>query len=173
MHRKLIMTKTSLFLLFQLINLNNIVAQKKTIKNDSYENWTTLKDMEWNVSSLISNDGKYIAYKYGAPKTGDFIVIRSTDNIYKKEFKVEEPTEASFTGDSRKVMLKLPGDSLGILTLGSDSIIYIKDVSSFSAPLGGNGKWLAFINSEKELTVKNLISGSEKNTVKLRSINLI
>ena len=51
---------------------------------------------------------------------------------------------AIITDDSRMAIFTKPGDSLGIVVLGTDHCEYIPNVGSHKSPKGDNSKWLAY-----------------------------
>jgi len=147
------------FLIYFFTLSNLLIAQKKSIDNFSYQTWASLKEIDFNKSSIVSNDGKYLIYKY-AVFNRNFLVLQSIDGRYKKEF--PEPIKASFTTDSRRLIILLQKDSLAILSLGTSKIIYISDATSYAIPKMGNGQWLAYRKkSNSELIIKNLFTGED------------
>jgi dienelactone hydrolase len=142
-----------------------LFSQKKIIDNYSSENWIRLKEMKHNVSSIISNDGQYVAYKYDSKEMKSVLVIQSINGVYKKE--LQNVSEVAITEDSKKLICILVHDSLAILTLGTSDIHYIRNVKSFTLSTDENGKWLAYqlTDSNNTLVLKDLSSDYEKNYI--------
>jgi dienelactone hydrolase len=77
-------------------------AQKKLITNESYRTWVYLYP-DYN----ISNNGCALWYRYGAPLTGDILVLQSS---FKKEF--PKGFQPVFTADNQWLYFRLPGNVL-------------------------------------------------------------
>jgi dipeptidyl aminopeptidase/acylaminoacyl peptidase len=133
----------------------SIQAQKKAIDHSVYDQWQSLGER------LISSNGRYAAYTVN-PQEGDgVLVVQSLDKQYQKTFPrgynvvlTEDSRYAIFrirplfkeTREARikkKLPADMPKDSLGILLLGTDSIIKIARVKSFKTPEEGSG-WVAY-----------------------------
>jgi dienelactone hydrolase len=150
------------FILFFLGCMSSY-AQKKLIGNDTYKAWPILKDFGYQRSSILSNDGKYIVYKYGSETKGDFLGVQAINGSYKIDLQTSSD-DPIITEDNKKLIFKSPGDSLNILTLGGTGCSSIKDVISFSVPRNGEGQWLAYQMSkpQKEVVLTNLFTRVEK-----------
>ncbi|SFD20618.1 Prolyl oligopeptidase family protein [Chitinophaga sp. CF118] len=102
-------------------------AQKKLVTNDSYLTWQYLYP-DYN----ISNNGQYIWYRYGAPATGDFLVLQTTDGNNKHIF--PQGFQPAFTDSN--LIFRLPGDTLVIQAMNNTAPQFITDVISYT--LAGN-----------------------------------
>jgi dipeptidyl aminopeptidase/acylaminoacyl peptidase len=157
-------------------------AQKKNISLESVENWISLKNIKTEVSSLVTNNGKYLAYEYGSPEAIDnnsTLVIQSIDGKYKQEFKnrpfcrISEPVaKIAFTQDDKHAIFMLGGDTLAILRLGTTNIRFITKVNSFELPEKCNGRWLAYVEAgdKEELNIVDLFHDLQKKRLKIDSV---
>ncbi|PWV54539.1 S9 family peptidase [Chitinophaga sp. S165] len=96
-------------------------SQKPAITNDTYRTWTRL-----SPDYGIRNDGRYLWYQYGAPATGEILVLRTVDTSLYREF--PRGFNPAFTG--QRFLFQLPGDTLAIFS--SDSIMYLPGVSTYT-----------------------------------------
>ena len=149
------MGKHFFFITLLLLSLQGL-AQKKPLDHSVYDGWQSIGE------KAISNNGKYVVYTIN-PQEGDgTLVIQSSDGKYKKE--VPRGYRASITEDNlfvvflikpffkeiREAKIKkkkpeeMPKDSLGIISLGKDSIIKRPGVKTYKAPEKAAG-WLAYL----------------------------
>ena len=143
----------AILLLFSISG--NVIAQKKPLTHAVYDSWQSIGER------YISNDGKFVAYTI-TPQEGDgTLVIQASDKSYKKE--IPRGYNATITEDSRYVIFRIkpffkdtrearikkkkpedmPKDSLGIMELGTDSILKVARVKSYKTPEKGAG-WIAY-----------------------------
>lgn len=136
-------------------------AQKKAIDHSVYDQWQNLGER------TLSHNGQYAAYAVN-PQEGDgVLVIQGLNQSYKKE--IPRGYNVVLTSDSRyavfrirplfketrearikkKLPADMPKDSLGILLLGTDSLVKIPRVKSYKTPEEGSD-WLAY-HVEKSL----------------------
>jgi len=155
------------FLILLLLHCELILnAQKPVIDTSVFEKWPSL--INPSTSSLenpsICNNGTYVSYwitnqaaKYPT------LILQSTTNNWKKEI-ISTQEKTYFTADNRKIIVKLPGDSLCIITLGKDAIEFIPFVRSFNVARNGTNEWLAYqVNSpENPLIIRNLQTDKSK-----------
>src|SRR5687767_7331389 len=141
--------------LCSLIIVTIASAQKKPLDHSVYDHWESIGER------VISNDGQFIAYTI-QPQEGDGrLIIQSADNRYKKE--IPRGYNVTITDDNRYVIFRIrpffkdtrdarikkkrpdemPKDSLGLLTLGQDSIIKVPRVKAYKVPEKGSG-WVAY-----------------------------
>ncbi|MEP7163753.1 MAG: prolyl oligopeptidase family serine peptidase [Ferruginibacter sp.] len=150
---------------------------KKPIDHTVYDGWRSVGDR------LISNDGNYVVYNINAQEGDGELVIQHIKTKQKKM--IPRGYAAVITDDSRYAVFKIkplyqdtrqakikkksaddmPRDSLGIVTLGEDSVIKITRVRSFKTPLKAAG-WLAY-QMEKTLPDTSK-SKSQPDSVKAR-----
>ncbi len=147
----------SLIILFVFTG-SNIAAQKRPLTHDDIESWNRITER------VISSDGNWIAYKT-EPWRGDSKIYLYNKNGEKK-FESICGTDIKITDDSRFMLftmqtayeevreLKLkktkeedmPGDVLGIYTIGTGIIDSIKDFKSYKIP----EEWAAYIAYQLE-----------------------
>ena len=130
-------------------------AQKKPLDHSVYDSWQSIGER------AISNDGKFVVYVVN-PQEGDgSLYIQATDNSFKKE--IPRGYNATISEDSKYVIFRIrpqfkdvrdarikkkkpedmPKDSLGVFTLGKDSILKIARVKGYKMPEKGTG-WVAY-----------------------------
>lgn len=128
---------------------------KPSINNETHLDWFALKDIAHNISSINSNDGKYIGYRYGSDKKSS-IMIRSVSGDYHKEF--VEPVQFGFTNDNKRFIVLTQENNLEIYNLSTKKKIDFSDVELFKLPKNGIGKWLVFNyhNIKREIVLLNL-----------------
>src|SRR2546425_7517951 len=82
------------------------------------------------AQSSISNNGRYVCVSEDKTmdQTGRTLVIQSTTGSWKKEIK--SGSNAQFVSNSKEIVYKI-GDSLVVLTLGTDKRVNISDVVSY------------------------------------------
>lgn len=141
--------------------IGTLCAQKKTITNESYQTWTELKEMGHAKPCMITNDGKYIAYQYQAGNDR-ILVVQAMKGSYRKETRSSYFAKAAFTEDSKKIIW-LQGDSLCILSLGTQQFSVKSSVREFSIPPSVETKYLGYTRSgpQKEFVLLDLVSGGE------------
>ncbi len=145
------------YIVFILINLSeSLFAQKKPLDFSTPESWPIIE------SPAISNNGKYISYTIAIHSKGNNYIVQAIDHSWKKE--IAGIVNASFTADSRILIFRNLGDSLGIEELGTENIRYITNVEDFRIPQEGNGQWLFYQKKDpgKTLVVRNLFNSEEK-----------
>ncbi len=146
-------------LLFILLSYGSslLLAQKKLVDFSTPSVWPELE------AKAISNDGAYMTYTITSPLTGTNLIVQSTDRDWKKELKGS--SECMFTEDSRRLIFKNSGDSLGILDLNEDRLKYMERVGDYKTPKEGNGRWIAFKLKQptNELMLLDLYRGNEKH----------
>lgn len=126
-----------------LISLSAISQEKKTIDQTDYKRWKTIK------TTIISNDGKYIAYETAPEKGDSYLYIyntetEKTDSIHRGvspefsgsssylAFKIKPGVDTLRTCELEKIKKsKWPKDSLGIYVLSNDSLIKLPKLGSF------------------------------------------
>jgi len=150
--------RKTLLLLFSVFIFLNASAQKiakKPLDNTVFDGWQSISNQH------ISNNGKWIFYVV-KPQQGDAVlVITNTTNTTK--IKISRADTASFSNDSRfvtflirpfykaireakikkKKQADFPKDTLGIITLGSQSITKVPAIRSFK--LSANAPVVAYL----------------------------
>jgi len=131
-------------------------CQKPPVDTSDFDTWPMV------ATPSLSNDGKFATYQVlHQPRSSSSFVIRSIRTKWKYILK---GIYGVFTPDSRFVVFRNEGDSLGILMLGRDSIEYINGVAAYRIPQTGNGSWIAYdmIGDKKKLIIRNLITRQER-----------
>lgn len=143
-----------LFIL-NVIGFQSMSQSKKSITHDVYDGWKSISER------MISNDGKYIVYNVN-PQEGDGeLVIQQPATQYKKI--IPRGYSAVISNDSRYLICKIkpvfqvlrqarikkkktdemPKDSLCLVELGTDSVLYVGRVKSYKKP-EKEGAWVAW-----------------------------
>jgi len=133
--------KQLLFILLFLTSIQFASAQKKIIDKDVCDNWVSLQELGRD-GSIISSDGRFIAYQYGSKKEGNTLVVQELKGPYKVTF--PGAGKIAFTADDQRMVVLLPTNDLVIQTLGKHDPINIKRVESFILPEIGNGRFLLY-----------------------------
>ncbi len=148
------MVKILLLLFVFWANLLN-AQNKKPLNHSVYDGWKSAGER------AISNDGNYIVYAINAQEGDGELVIQNIATGYKKiiargydavitednayaVFKIKPPYANTRQAKIKKKKPEdMPKDSLGIVVLGTDSVITFSRVKSFKTPQKGSG-WLAY-----------------------------
>jgi dipeptidyl aminopeptidase/acylaminoacyl peptidase len=132
-----------------------VVAQKPAIDYSAMDTWPIISPR------LISNDGNFICYTSETGRTGLELVVQSTRSSWKKV--IERADVELFTEDSRYLVYRNGGDSLGLIDLYNDRVSIIPGTRSFKIPSEGSGSWLAYQLKEGagDLVLRNLAKGAE------------
>jgi dipeptidyl aminopeptidase/acylaminoacyl peptidase len=175
--------RTYILVFFLLFSFEFLLAQKKPLDHSVYDSWQSIGER------MISSDGRWVVYTV-CPQEGDTtLVIQQSTNGYKKE--IPRGSGAVITEDSRFVIFKIrpfqkdlrdariknkkpdemPKDSLGIATLGQESVMKIAKVRTFKTPEKASG-WVAYwfekskdaaANTDAgDLGLKNLVTNETK-----------
>lgn len=147
--------KIRLSVLFLLLSLGLCAQEKKPLDHSVYDGWKSAGER------MISNDGNYVVYAVN-PQEGDGnLVIQSLHSAYQKV--IPRGYGAVISDDSKYVVFKIkpifqdtrqakikkkkaddmPKDSLGIVTLGEDSVVKVSRVKSYKTPEKAAG-WIAY-----------------------------
>lgn len=152
--------KKSLFLSLSLLFIITLFAQKKPLDHSVYNNWQSIGER------LISPNGKWVAYTVDVQEGDNELVIQSSDAL--KKMVVPRGYNASITSDNRFVIFRIrplykdirearikkkkpeefPKDSLGLVSLGGDSVWKKPLIGSYKVPEKFTG-WFAY-TLEKE-----------------------
>lgn len=138
--------------------MNVCLAQKPPL---DYSALTSFPEI---ASADISNNGKYLLYVVNNIGSGSGLLVCSSDNTFKKEFRGPAGFffNAIFSEDNSRVIFMIPGDSLCILELLTKKELYIPHCQSFKIAKDGNGEWLAYQLVSKELILYNLFSEKQE-----------
>ncbi len=146
----------AIIIFFGLFGEDTVNGQKLIINHSTSENWPIID------SYAISNDGKFIEYVVTIPSKGSNMYVVASDKSWSKE--IYDVSIGSFTTDSRKMIFKNVGDSLGIFDLEAGTIWYIAQVENYSVLDGGQGAYLVYYQrgSPQKLCLLNLNNGEGK-----------
>jgi dipeptidyl aminopeptidase/acylaminoacyl peptidase len=153
------MRKCLLLYCFSFFNVNSF-AQKLPIDSSTIANWTTLS------SPSISNDGSYFLYVIkNRPIGSSTLAVKSIKGSWSAEF--VNIDNGFFSPDSKRVVYK-SFDTIYFTGLGTSTQDYIKNVTSYKAPISKKG-WIAceLNNENKECILKNTITGEEQRFTKV------
>ena len=176
--------KQFIFALSIFISINAF-AQKKPLDHTVYDNWKSIGER------MISNDGAYVVYTVN-PQEGDGeLVIQHPQTRYRKI--IPRGYNAMITEDSKYLIFKIrplfqdtrqakikkkktddmPKDSIGIITLGEDSIIKKTRIKTYKTPEKGVG-FLAYQlekpipdSTKKKATTDSLKNNKDELLLKL------
>lgn len=131
-------------------------CQKPCIDSSVYGKWPSVS------TPSINNNGSYASYIIrNKPIGGQTLVCQGI----RTKWKVEIPggDNLQFTSDNYSAIFSLPGDSLGIVKMGSDSVVYISDVLSFDLFHWNIGDYLVYrLKLPKgRLVVRNMKTGGQ------------
>ena len=116
---------------------------------------------KWALVSAasISSDGNYVIYGINDPSTSTNLgYVQSLNASWK--INIGSGT-CQFTSDSKYFIYESGKDSLCLIHLIDKDKEYISDVSSFK--VSNDGKWVAYLNSKRNLTIRNLETKKEKS----------
>lgn len=132
-----------------------LFAQKPPLDTAALAAWPRIGD------AMISNDGNYVAYIIAVERRPPLLCIRSPNDGFKLD--IPGGYQPRFTGDNKRLICMMFGDSLGIVDLVTRSIRYKTQVKSYGLPRDGNGRWLGYSLSSGELMLEDLFSGNREN----------
>lgn len=103
-----------------------------------------------------------IAHGSGFTSSLSDLVLQATSCNWHLE--ISGASDAIITQDSRFAIFMKENDSLGIIQLGSSTVEYIPEVSSYKIPKNGGGELLVYQISSpvKKVVLRNLITKKEK-----------
>lgn len=131
---------------------------RPSIDTGTFRTWPTVQD------PVISNNGQYISYSvYNLPVGDRTLIIQSIkNNARKKEFTGGH--DLQFSGDNKYAIFQKGKDSLCILELLNNDVIYISNVSSWQMPEHSKDAWLAYRSNtiDRELVLFHLESAEKK-----------
>jgi dienelactone hydrolase len=136
-----------------------LFPQKPPINIDAYNNWETLGDVR------LCGNGNYVLYAINNQKgNGHAVVLSSTVSDWQLTFPGSLIKGSCFTKDSHKAIVKIPGDSLAVFTLGTSTVEYIPFVKDFRPNKEIVGDWIVYLTSgpNNMLVVHNLRTGANK-----------
>jgi dipeptidyl aminopeptidase/acylaminoacyl peptidase len=162
------------FILFILVVLTPLSAQKKVLDHDAYEIWQLVKEKE------ISPDGNWVLYVAGPENGDDQLVIKKADGTTTYQF--VRAQKADFTYDSKYVIAlrkparetvraakiagkkgdDLPADSLLIISLTSGEQRLIPNVKQYKLP-EKNGDFVAYQLNNKTTVADSAASDSSND----------
>jgi dipeptidyl aminopeptidase/acylaminoacyl peptidase len=151
----------------------NVYGQKQNIDNHSFDKWNTIKDLNDKIC-VISNDGKYAAYRYGNVSEGDFIEVKSLDNRYLTSINLRQNDyQFKFSADSKFAFVLCQDDTLTIVDLEKKTKSFKSHVHSFDGPEKNNSQWIVYLKNETgELTIRNLKNAQERKYLDVKGYKL-
>ena len=145
--------KKLFILVFTLLEITTLLAQKKEIDLDAIRNWEQLRGYD------ISNNGQYVWYEVVSSAREPKLYVRNISGSFKQEF---DSTEGPmFTYDSKFIFYSTP-QGLHKLNLLTGEQIVIKGASAGKQPHGGKGRWLVYTIGEA-LWLYDMKKSSKKN----------
>ncbi len=114
-------------LLFLFVT-SHVIGQKPVVDTTVEGNWPTFEN------GKISSDGKYVAYRvnyiYRQQITRSYLVCKAVSSDWKIEIN-GQIRSFEFDYFSKRIIIETSGDSLQILHLGSNRLVYFTNVRSF------------------------------------------
>jgi dienelactone hydrolase len=120
---KIIVLQNIILILILILLPFLIFSQKNNLDYFSYRNWPSIKNEK------ISSNGNYTCFSINYPDKPPYLVVKAITNKWKKEILGDCDFYFSKSGDL--LIFKNNHDSLGIIRLGKEEIIWVKNVSSF------------------------------------------
>jgi dipeptidyl aminopeptidase/acylaminoacyl peptidase len=144
------------FLHFFLLFKSSLYAQKPPLDTASFKSWPTISN------ELISDNGRIIVYTVSSSNDEKLLCIRSDEGYKIRDFR--NASNAIITEDNHKIIFQLPGDSLCIYSIDSNSTTYFNDVVNVHVPKIGNSQWIAWEKRERQndLVLCNYCSNTKK-----------
>jgi hypothetical protein len=139
----------------------NIQAQQKPVLDtDLLQKWPNLGP------GSLTNDGKFYTYCiWGWNGKNNRIYLSAVHGGWDLELiGAVDASSADFTSDSKKAVFMHQGDSLGIVTLGTTEIKYIRHVNSYRLFDRSGSTYAAYQlkDTEVALRIRNMETGEEK-----------
>lgn len=139
-----------------------LFAQKLIIDSAIYNKWPTFEANIFESKSLISSDGKYVAYsvsQIGIHGKQVKQIIQSTHSNWKFE-SLNITGCVSFSPNGKYCLFIDSSSNLNILNLTSKRIEIIRDVANFKVPSEGNDNIFLFVkkDDEKAIVIKRFVS---------------
>jgi len=177
------MRKTALLLALLIsVGLYAQEVPKKPLKIDDFEDWNSVS------SSIISYDGKMVAFEQGPAKGDGFIIVKrhrhldtiprgdnaafgSENDFIVFEIKPHEDSVRQAKLDEVKKD-KMPKDSLGIWVFKNDEIYKFPKQKSYKIP-EDNARWIAFLTEPSPAEKDTTEEKKEKKEVKQPGDDLV
>jgi len=140
---------------FHICICSPVWAQKKKLDLSEAAIWPYIS------AEKITDKGNYASYIIGSQANGDTLVIRSLISPWERKYL--HSSGLQFSANSRLAVFRSKGDTLCLITLGTDSIEYIPHVSSYKLASGQRQDWLAcqLKDSTRTLLLWNLLTGTK------------
>ncbi|MEO3402810.1 prolyl oligopeptidase family serine peptidase [Mucilaginibacter sp. CAU 1740] len=129
---------------------------KPAVTESIFDHWNQLQGQG------ISNDGKYVWYRYGPVGNKNWLCIRAVGKGFNK--KIANGDQAQFSKDSKYCFYQTSQDSLFLLNLKTGISQYINKVNSFQLAERMERTYLLYSHGTegRSLTVKDLKTGLSK-----------
>jgi dienelactone hydrolase len=149
------------FLFAGLYFCTQAVAQKPLLDSSTFDKWPRLNNIK------ITDDGRYSMYAVIDRLHGtNTLTVRSNHHDWTETLSSSQFRSATFTSDSRMAFFLNGHDSLGSIILGQPTIHYIPHIRSFTLSGGRSPEWLAYLDTAKNLTLRE-ISGPRQMSYSL------
>jgi dipeptidyl aminopeptidase/acylaminoacyl peptidase len=139
-------------------------AQKKIIMSDFNDAWPTIRE------PVISEDGKYIAYKINynlQTESKSSLVVQSVDKSWKRD--LGNARQPVFSKDNKRIIYRLGKDSVGIFDLTNYNIHFLTDIVDFVIP-PKEGNWLIY-RQAKPSNIISVLDLTNQSEVKYSNID--
>lgn len=144
--------KKLFILLFSMVELGTITAQKKEFDFGAIKSWSNLGPYE------ISSNGKYVWYQ-SSGKVGEVLTIFSVDA--KARMHYHGYNRPRFTADSKHLAC-FDSKGLHLIELISGKDEFIEGATDYKIPASGNGRWISY-GKEGKLFLFDLEMKKEKD----------
>lgn len=109
--------------------------------------------------ATLSNDGNYVIYSVNNPAT---FTNTSYLQSLQSDWNIKLGAVAcQFTADNKYVIYQEGKDSLALLLLANKQAEHLVNISSYK--VSDDGKWIAYVTSQKKLILKNLDTKKEQS----------
>lgn len=143
---------------FHSFTFSQTTTNKPAVDTSLFHKWPHLK------SPKISINGKYVAFTINNQPIGQStLIIRDTSNSWHLEFQGAHSAFCEFSQDE-KTLIFMNKDSIVIVSLGTNDVSYIANVSTFKFKDDSKNKWLAYqlyLPSET-MVLQNLTTGEKQ-----------
>jgi dipeptidyl aminopeptidase/acylaminoacyl peptidase len=136
-----------------------VIPPKPPLDTFALRTWPSLQ-----TAVSITGDGRYFTYFINnQPVNKCTFVIKATSAVWEKRFILDGTPNGMFSVDDRQIVFS-NGDSLCVLFLGTDSIRYVTNISSYRFSKSGKGQWLAYKqkNGNNKLVLEDICTGNRK-----------
>jgi len=126
---------------------------KKTINFFTGDLWPEIS------GEKISNNGKYACFATASRKTGRVLTILEVNRLWKID--IPGAKNERFTSDNRFLLFKNQGDSLGVISLGKSTILYLGRADWYAVNTDGGISKVIWLVKNEGLRVFDLNTRAE------------